>query len=162
MRRTALEPNIPLRRRSTLVRPGTASSSLAARLSTNAFRSLESARSEAASSSRSTEGLSDDTGLRLLDVFRAVTHGKPLDMTTQTTSVPYVDLNDGNHMPQLGFGVFQVPADETAEAVGHALGTGYRSIDTAAAYGNEEGVRDALQTAGLDRADVFITTKLSN
>ena len=83
-------------------------------------------------------------------------------MTTQTTSVPYVDLNDGNRMPQLGFGVFQVPAEETAEAVSHALRTGYRSIDTAAAYGNEDGVRDAIQQSGLERGDVFITTKLSN
>ncbi len=82
-------------------------------------------------------------------------------MTTQTTSVPHLDLNDGNRIPQLGFGVFQVPAEETAEAVGHALGTGYRSIDTAAAYGNEEGVRDGLLTSGLDRGEVFITTKLS-
>jgi 2,5-diketo-D-gluconate reductase A len=82
-------------------------------------------------------------------------------MTTQTTSVPILDLNDGNRMPQLGFGVFQVPAEETAEAVGHALETGYRSIDTAAAYGNEEGVRDGLLTSGLDRGDVFITTKLA-
>jgi 2,5-diketo-D-gluconate reductase A len=83
-------------------------------------------------------------------------------MTTQTTSVPYVDLNDGNRMPQLGFGVFQVPAEETAEAVSHALRTGYRSIDTAAAYGNEDGVRDAIQDSGLERGDVFITTKLAN
>jgi 2,5-diketo-D-gluconate reductase A len=83
-------------------------------------------------------------------------------MTTQTTSVPYLDLNDGNRMPQLGFGVFQVPAEETAEAVGRALETGYRSIDTAAAYGNEQGVRDAVQTSGLDRGEVFVTTKLAN
>jgi diketogulonate reductase-like aldo/keto reductase len=65
-------------------------------------------------------------------------------------------------MPQLGFGVFQVPAEETAETVVHALETGYRAIDTAAAYGNEDGVRDGLQASGLDRSDVFITTKLSN
>jgi 2,5-diketo-D-gluconate reductase A len=65
-------------------------------------------------------------------------------------------------MPQLGFGVFQVPAEETAEAVGHALDTGYRAIDTAAAYGNEEGVRDGVQASGLDRGEVFITTKLFN
>ena len=65
-------------------------------------------------------------------------------MTTQTSSVPHVDLNDGNRMPQLGFGVFQVPAEDTAEAVGHALRTGYRLIDTAAAYGNEAGVRDGV------------------
>jgi 2,5-diketo-D-gluconate reductase A len=83
-------------------------------------------------------------------------------MTTQTTSVPYVDLNDGNRMPQLGFGVFQVPAEETTEAVGHALRTGYRSIDTAAAYGNEEGVREAIRESGLERGDVFVTTKLAN
>jgi len=83
-------------------------------------------------------------------------------MTTQTTSVPHVDLNDGNRIAQLGFGVFQVPPEETAEAVGHAFHTGYRLIDTAAAYGNEEGVRDALQASGLDRGEVFITTKLAN
>jgi 2,5-diketo-D-gluconate reductase A len=83
-------------------------------------------------------------------------------MTTQTTSVPLVDLNDGNRIPQLGFGVFQVPPEETAEAVTHALKTGYRLLDTAAAYRNEEGVRDSVQTSGLDREDVFITTKLFN
>lgn len=83
-------------------------------------------------------------------------------MTIQTTGVPYVDLNDGNRIPQLGFGVFQVPQEDTAEAVAHALRTGYRSIDTAAAYGNEEGVRAAVQNSGLDRDEVFITTKLSN
>jgi 2,5-diketo-D-gluconate reductase A len=83
-------------------------------------------------------------------------------MTTQTSTVPFLDLNDGNRIPQLGFGVFQVPAEETAETVGHALETGYRAIDTAAAYGNEEGVRDGLLTSGLDRGEVFITTKLFN
>ena len=83
-------------------------------------------------------------------------------MTTQTTPVPLLDLNDGNRIPQLGFGVFQVPADETADTVAHALQTGYRLIDTAAAYGNEEGVRDALQASELERSDVFITTKLAN
>jgi len=83
-------------------------------------------------------------------------------MTTQTTSVPYVDLNDGNRIPQLGFGVFQVPPEETAVAVDHALQAGYRLIDTAAAYGNEERVRDALLASGLDRGELFITTKLAN
>ncbi len=83
-------------------------------------------------------------------------------MSTQTTAAPYVDLNDGNRMPQLGFGVFQVPAEETAETVGRALETGYRLIDTAAAYGNEEGVRDAVRASELDREEVFITTKLFN
>jgi 2,5-diketo-D-gluconate reductase A len=76
--------------------------------------------------------------------------------------VPDINLNDGDRIPQLGFGVFLIPEDETAEAVGHALDAGYRSIDTAAAYGNEAGVRDAVLTSELDRGDVFITTKLPN
>lgn len=83
-------------------------------------------------------------------------------MTTQTTAVPYVDLNDGNRIPQLGFGVFQVPQEDTLETVAYALQTGYRAIDTAAAYGNEAGVRDGLMASGLDRGEVFITTKLAN
>jgi 2,5-diketo-D-gluconate reductase A len=85
-------------------------------------------------------------------------------MTTSanTTSVPSLDLNDNNHIPQLGFGVFQVPADETAEVVTHALRTGYRSIDTAAAYRNEAGVGEAVARSGLDRQQLFITTKLAN
>ena len=76
--------------------------------------------------------------------------------------VPHLNLNDGNRMPQLGFGVFQVPEADTAQAVEYALEAGYRSIDTAAAYGNEVGVRDAVLTSELDRGDLFITTKLGN
>ncbi len=83
-------------------------------------------------------------------------------MTTNTTVVPDITLNDGNRMPQLGFGVFLIPEDETAQAVGSALEAGYRSIDTAAAYENEVGVRDAVLTSELDRGDLFITTKLRN
>jgi 2,5-diketo-D-gluconate reductase A len=83
-------------------------------------------------------------------------------MTTKTTLVPDLNLNDGNHMPQLGFGVFQIPEAETARAVDTALKTGYRSIDTAAAYRNEAGVRDAVLTNELQRGDVFIATKLQN
>lgn len=85
-------------------------------------------------------------------------------MTTSanTTSVPYLDLNDSNRIPQLGFGVFQVPPDETAEVVAHALRTGYRSIDTAAMYKNEGGVGQAIADSGLDREELFITTKLAN
>jgi 2,5-diketo-D-gluconate reductase A len=85
-------------------------------------------------------------------------------MTTQanTTSIPYLDVNDGQHIPQLGFGVFQVPPQDTAEVVRHALRTGYRSIDTAAMYENEEGVGEAIAGSGLARDDVFITTKLAN
>jgi len=85
-------------------------------------------------------------------------------MTTQanTTSIPYLDVNDGRHIPQLGFGVFQVPPQDTADVVKHALRTGYRSIDTAAMYRNEAGVGQAIAESGLDRDDVFITTKLGN
>jgi diketogulonate reductase-like aldo/keto reductase len=82
--------------------------------------------------------------------------------TQQTAAVPTLQLNDAARIPQLGFGVFQVPPDETAEAVQHALKTGYRSIDTAAAYGNEAGVADGIERSGLAREDVFLTTKLFN
>lgn len=72
-----------------------------------------------------------------------------------------VTLNDGNVMPQLGFGVFQVPDQKQAEqAVSDALETGYRLIDTAAAYGNEEGVGAAIRTSGIKREDIFLTSKL--
>jgi 2,5-diketo-D-gluconate reductase A len=75
-------------------------------------------------------------------------------------NVPHVRLNNGIDMPQLGFGVFQVPQQETYDAVTAALDAGYRSIDTAAAYGNEEGVGKAI--AGVPRDELFITTKLWN
>jgi 2,5-diketo-D-gluconate reductase A len=83
--------------------------------------------------------------------------------TEQTTSpVPSLKLNDGHQIPQLGFGVFQVPPEHTAEVVTHALRTGYRSVDTAAAYGNEAGVGEAVSASDLDREQVFVTTKLWN
>jgi len=77
-------------------------------------------------------------------------------------SVPTITLNTGSDMPQLGFGVFQVPPDETAQAVTTAFEVGYRSIDTAAMYGNEEGVGRAIASSGLPREELFITTKLNN
>ncbi len=77
-------------------------------------------------------------------------------------AVPNIRLNNGISMPQLGFGVFQVPNRETEAAVTAALDAGYRSIDTAAAYGNEEGVGAAIAKSGIPRADLFITTKLWN
>jgi 2,5-diketo-D-gluconate reductase A len=73
-----------------------------------------------------------------------------------------VTLHDGVLIPQLGFGVFQVPPEDTAEVATQALMAGYRHIDTAAAYGNEAGVGQAVHAAGLDRDDVFITTKCFN
>ncbi|RGD56547.1 aldo/keto reductase [Kitasatospora xanthocidica] len=81
-------------------------------------------------------------------------------MTTPT--VPTVKLNNGVEIPQLGFGVFQVPDDQTTAAVAAALEAGYRSIDTAAIYGNETGVGRALAASGVAREDLFVTTKLWN
>ncbi|TSB20387.1 aldo/keto reductase [Streptomyces benahoarensis] len=78
------------------------------------------------------------------------------------TSAPNVTLNNGVTMPQLGFGVFQVPDDATTAAVSSALEAGYRSIDTAAIYGNERGTGKALATSGLAREELFVTTKLWN
>ena len=75
---------------------------------------------------------------------------------------PRIRLNDGRTIPQLGFGVFQIPPDETAPAVTRALEVGYRHIDTAEMYGNERGVGDAVRASGLERSDVFITSKLNN
>jgi 2,5-diketo-D-gluconate reductase A len=78
------------------------------------------------------------------------------------SNVPTIELNDGRHIPQLGFGVFQIEPERTADAVKAALEIGYRHIDTAEMYGNEEGVGQGVRNAGLDRADVFITSKLNN
>jgi diketogulonate reductase-like aldo/keto reductase len=77
-------------------------------------------------------------------------------------TVPQLELNDGNRIPQLGFGVFLVPAEETADVVDCALKTGYQAIDTAAAYRNEAGVREAIARSELARSEVFVTTKLWN
>ena len=77
-------------------------------------------------------------------------------------AVPGITLNDGNAIPQLGFGVFQIPPAETAQAVTHALDAGYRHIDTAEMYGNERGVGEAIRARGLERSDVYVTSKLNN
>lgn len=82
-----------------------------------------------------------------------------------STSVPDVRLGNGVRMPQLGFGVWRIPPDETEQIVRTALDVGYRSIDTAALYGNEEGVGRAVRAAvssGLAREDVFVTSKVWN
>jgi 2,5-diketo-D-gluconate reductase A len=77
-------------------------------------------------------------------------------------TVPTIQLNDGTSIPQLGFGVFQVPPPDTEHAVSVALEIGYRHVDTAQMYGNEQGVGDAVRSSGLDRGDVYITSKLNN
>jgi len=76
--------------------------------------------------------------------------------------VPKVELAGGSAIPQLGFGVFQVPPSDTERIVTMGLEAGYRSIDTAAAYGNESGVGEAVAASGIDRAELFVTTKLAN
>jgi 2,5-diketo-D-gluconate reductase A len=76
------------------------------------------------------------------------------------TTVPNVTLNNGVEMPILGFGVFQIPPDETGEAVATALEVGYRLIDTAASYQNEEAVGRAIRSSGVPRDEIFVTTKL--
>ncbi|TDQ53301.1 aldo/keto reductase [Actinorugispora endophytica] len=78
------------------------------------------------------------------------------------TTVPEITLNNGVRIPQLGFGVWQVGNSEAVTAVGTALEAGYRSIDTAALYGNEEGVGQAVRDSGLPRDEVFVTSKLAN
>src|SRR3954452_7215987 len=77
-------------------------------------------------------------------------------------NVSKIELNDERSIPQLGCGVFQTDPDQTAEAVARALEVGYRHIDTAEMYRNERGVAEGLRAAGMDRADVYITSKLRN
>jgi 2,5-diketo-D-gluconate reductase A len=79
-------------------------------------------------------------------------------MSTQ----PTINLNEGTVIPQLGFGVWQVPNEEAAKVVGTAISTGYQSIDTAAIYGNEVGVGKAIASSPVPRIELFITTKLWN
>jgi 2,5-diketo-D-gluconate reductase A len=81
---------------------------------------------------------------------------------TNATEVPVLTLHDGVEMPQLGFGVFQIPPEETQERVEEALAAGYRHVDTAAAYRNEAGVGAAIAAGGVRREEVFVTTKLWN
>jgi 2,5-diketo-D-gluconate reductase A len=76
------------------------------------------------------------------------------------TETPTITLNNGAEMPILGFGVFQIPPDETEQAVATALEVGYRSIDTASAYQNEEPVGRAIRDSGIPRAELYITTNL--
>jgi 2,5-diketo-D-gluconate reductase A len=77
-------------------------------------------------------------------------------------TVPTIELNDGTTIPQLRFGVFQIDPAETAEATSRALEIGYRHIDTAEMYGNEREVGEAIRSSGLDRDDVYVTSKLNN
>ena len=78
------------------------------------------------------------------------------------TVIPDIMLSNGQHIPRFGFGVFQVNPEDTVAAVSTALQAGYRHIDTAEMYGNEEEVGEAISRSGLDRGDVFVTSKLAN
>jgi 2,5-diketo-D-gluconate reductase A len=78
------------------------------------------------------------------------------------TSIPRITLNDGTEIPQLGFGVFQIPPTETKAATLMALEAGYRHIDTAEMYGNERGVGEAVRESGIDRREIYVTSKLNN
>ncbi|WP_138732452.1 aldo/keto reductase [Modestobacter excelsi] len=77
-------------------------------------------------------------------------------------TVPTITLNNGVEIPQLGFGVYQVPPEDTADAVQAALEVGYRHIDTAEMYGNEKGVGEGIRASGVPREEVFVTSKLNN
>ena len=78
------------------------------------------------------------------------------------SAVPDITLNDGNTIPQLGFGVFQIEPEDTAEAVREAIEVGYRHIDTAEMYGNEREVGEGIRASGINRGDIFVTSKLNN
>src|SRR3954447_869539 len=78
------------------------------------------------------------------------------------TGVPNITLNNGVEIPQLGFGVFQIDPQETKDATLAALEVGYRHIDTAEMYGNEKEVGEAVRASGIDRGDIFVTSKLNN
>jgi 2,5-diketo-D-gluconate reductase A len=77
-------------------------------------------------------------------------------------TVPTIALNNQTTIPQLGFGVFQVPPEQTADIVTKALGVGYRHFDTAQMYGNEQGVGEAIRSSGIPRDELYVTSKLSN
>src|SRR6266700_3629361 len=89
-----------------------------------------------------------------------LTSASPTEISRKGEYVETITLNDGVEMPALGFGVFQTPPDETRDAVRAALDAGYRHIDTAAAYGNERQVGEAVRNSGLDRQEVFLETKV--
>ena len=76
------------------------------------------------------------------------------------TLSPLITLNDGHTIPQLGLGTWPLDDSQVATAVVHALEAGYRHIDTAAKYGNEEGVGNGIRASGIDRGELFVTTKL--
>jgi 2,5-diketo-D-gluconate reductase A len=98
-------------------------------------------------------------GLRSGGIRRPPIGGTRLDTVSQ---IPTISLNDGASIPQLGFGTYKIAPDQAASAVRTALDVGYRHIDTAQMYRNEKGVGEAIRESGIDRAEVFVTSKLNN
>ena len=84
------------------------------------------------------------------------------EIGVQVSNIPHLTMNDDRSIPQIGLGVWQVPDDVATEACLTAFEAGYRHIDTAALYGNEEGVGRAIKASGLSRDELFITTKVWN
>jgi 2,5-diketo-D-gluconate reductase A len=101
-------------------------------------------------------------GSRWLGRAAPLAGAAPYRKDVPVASVPTITLNNGVEIPQLGFGVFQIPPDETFKATTTALEIGYRHIDTAQMYGNEREVGLAVRESGLDRGEVFVTSKLNN
>jgi len=107
-------------------------------------------------------GVADHRGEFAVYLLRVHRRSTDISKEIRMTAVPSLTMNDGVTIPQLGFGVFQIPEDETESAVSTALRTGYRLIDTAQGYQNEEGVGSAVAKSDIPRDQLFITTKLTN
>src|SRR5215471_10838858 len=93
---------------------------------------------------------------------RRSAHAIAAEESSSVTSIPDITLNNGQTIPQFGFGVFQIEPQDTVAAVSTALEAGYRHIDTAEMYGNEAEVGEAIARSGLDRGEIFVTSKLGN
>jgi diketogulonate reductase-like aldo/keto reductase len=104
----------------------------------------------------------DHQGEDMSQTSESNVHATETGSAPQGLEIPQIVLNNGVPVPQLGFGVFQVPPEETQRIVEDALEAGYRHIDTAAAYRNEAGVGAAIAASGIPREELFITTKLRN
>ncbi len=103
-----------------------------------------------------------NTAKGLIDQAANRFYGRNVTFRSETSAVPSIVLNDGQVIPKLGFGVFQVTPEQAVDAVTTALEVGYRSIDTAMVYGNEAEVGRAIRDSGLPRDQVYVTTKLWN
>jgi len=130
---------------------------------TSATDSLAATKPAAAEVHRIGRRWTDGTGLLSVDHRTSMVTAISRRMTTPImTAIPDITLNNGVTIPQLGFGVFQIDPADTRDATLAALDVGYRHIDTAELYGNEKQVGEAVRASGLDRSEVFVTSKLRN